>query len=496
MKRITFAINFILLALLTQAQNPQNLCGISNTQADWLTKYQANPDRYEKSGDPLYVALAIHLVDDIEEIHFPHKSEIYDALCALNEDFEQANIHFYVTHDFNYITDSYYAEPDINRAYELVSNFNTPNKIDIFFVHNFDLPTSVSYPVDHLGIILQNYMLAPHNHHQWTHQMGHFFSLPHTCYGWDLWEQFPDGFDFTQPAPDSINWLPVELVDGTNCTVAGDGFCDTPPDYLANPWICNEDGESSIIQHDPAGVAFRSDGSFFMSYSNDDCQTRFSEEQIAAMRAYIENEDTMFLTTETPLPDISDTPLEQYYPIGGEEALLTDSNTIVLSWEEAENATKYIVQIAPFPSFQSLTWEYYSDTSSLVLSGLEPNEHYFWRVRAVSEWSSCTPYSDISDFRTPTFVSANELEVFRNVVIRPNPVAVGQNMQMQFKAQNKERSSMTILNTQGRVLSQKSINPVIGMQSMAIPTASLAPGIYFLQLQSSKGFHYEKFVVQ
>ena len=61
-------------------------------------------------------------------------------------------------------------------------------------------------------------------------------------------------------------------------------FCDTSPDYLNFRWSCNEDSESYQLQTDPDGVNFRSDGTLIMSYSNDECANRFSEEQISAMQ--------------------------------------------------------------------------------------------------------------------------------------------------------------------------------------------------------------------
>mgnify|MGYP000043822657 FL=1 len=52
----------------------------------------------------------------------------------------------------------------------------------------------------------------------------------------------------------------VEKVDGSNCEYAADGFCDTPPDYLAYRWTCNQStGTSFGTMLDPNGESFKSD---------------------------------------------------------------------------------------------------------------------------------------------------------------------------------------------------------------------------------------------
>ena len=86
---------------------------------------------------------------------------------------------------------------------------------------------------------------------------------------------------------DGMGWgevQAVERVDGVNCDIAGDGFCDTPADYLNYRWNCNNQGLSNVTQTDPLGEKLKSDGSLIMSYSSDVCSYRFSEEQIAAMQ--------------------------------------------------------------------------------------------------------------------------------------------------------------------------------------------------------------------
>jgi len=98
----------------------------------------------------------------------------------------------------------------------------------------------------------------------------------------------------------------VEKIDGSNCTFAADGFCDTKPDYIASRWNCDENSNGFTEQTDPNGEKFYSDGSLFMSYALDNCSNRFTEDQIAAMRANLIDEKPSYLGNENvidPIPD-------------------------------------------------------------------------------------------------------------------------------------------------------------------------------------------------
>ena len=80
-----------------------------------------------------------------------------------------------------------------------------------------------------------------------AHEFGHFFSLEHTFAG-----------------------SGVELVDGSNCTTAGDGICDTPADpYVAGEPLENYiDGDCNFInvQTDANGDYYTPDVGNIMSY--------------------------------------------------------------------------------------------------------------------------------------------------------------------------------------------------------------------------------------
>jgi len=93
-----------------------------------------------------------------------------------------------------------------------------------------------------------------------AHELGHVLGLPHT-----------HGLGNTG--------VTAELVDGSNCDVAGDQFCDTPADpNLLNKVNANNCNYTGTVK-DPNGQSYNPDVSNIMSYSMDACMNSFSNQQ-------------------------------------------------------------------------------------------------------------------------------------------------------------------------------------------------------------------------
>lgn len=103
-----------------------------------------------------------------------------------------------------------------------------------------------------------------------AHELGHSLSMLHT----------------------HSRGLGVELVDGSNCNIAGDLLCDTP----ADPNLSDHVNSSCVYtggEMDPNGQPYQPDTRNVMSYSRKSCRTHFSQQQIDQMREY--HEDHMAL---------------------------------------------------------------------------------------------------------------------------------------------------------------------------------------------------------
>ena len=101
-----------------------------------------------------------------------------------------------------------------------------------------------------------------------VHELGHFFSLPHTFNGWENGAVPTNPEKVTRTGPSA------------NCSSTGDKFCDTEADYQGERWFC----PYNDIKFDSNNDQYHPDSSIYMGYASDECMTRFSNMEIAAMQ--------------------------------------------------------------------------------------------------------------------------------------------------------------------------------------------------------------------
>ena len=214
--------------LFAQSDHPAGWCGTPAVKSDWLTDFQRNPEIYSFTrGGTEYVPMTIHVVGDDDGNGYFAEPNILEAFCVLNEDFAQVNIQFYIAGEINYLNNSNWFEHNFNQGEQMMNINNVFGTANCYIVAD---PAGncgyFTYQGD--AVALAKGCLQP-NDHTWAHEMGHFFYLPHTFFGWEYLDGDPD---YSQPAPLVIdggwNDFEVEKVDGSNCNTAADGFCDTP----------------------------------------------------------------------------------------------------------------------------------------------------------------------------------------------------------------------------------------------------------------------------
>jgi len=156
---------------------------------------------------------------------------------------------------------------------EITTKYNVERRINMYFVTFFSSTINacglaelggIGNPTSAFILIRKDCV----NARVFAHEMGHFFSLKHTFEG-----------------------SGTELVDGSNCTVEGDGICDTPADpYEEGDDLANYvDNTCRFINNkqDLAGNYYNPDLGNIMSYY--ECNTcGFTWGQLTAMaQAYL-----------------------------------------------------------------------------------------------------------------------------------------------------------------------------------------------------------------
>lgn len=463
-------------ATWAQAQAPAP-CGTPEGISPWLRNFQQRVASAPRSTDVLYVPMQIHVVGTDEGAGYMARDIVLRSFCNLNRNYEQANIQFYLAGDINYIDNSRYYQHEYDGGYELIERNNVPNVANCYIVEGAAGNCGYFFPgVD--GVVLAKSCTQPQDK-TWAHEMGHFLSLPHPFYGWE-WAD--DNHDYNTPAPNDWDGQPVERVNGANCQAAGDGFCDTPPDYLNYRWSCTNDGVSSVVQTDPNGETFVSDGSLYMSYSNDACANRFSPDQIAAMRANLfEERPNLIVNSPDPSQVTIDenTTLQVVSP--APETVFTEG-PVRLQWEPVPNATHYIVQVNPFSIFSIVFNEFVVETPYIDFDNLLPNRTFYWRVRPYSDFATCTSYIGVSSFKTGALVTATQtLYADESVRVYPNPVTAAGGATIDISSPTATYVHWLLKDVHGRTLQQQQA-PLALQGLMTVPTQGLPAGLYFLHI--------------
>ena len=429
---------------------PADFCGSNQGRPKWLQQYQQSPESFRKGGDTtLYVAMTVHLLGTDEGAAYYSENTLLDAFCKLNESFAPAGIQFFLAGDVLYHNNSaYYRHATVLEGAEMMFTYNVPNTLNTYFVS--DPAGNCGYNLPYAGIA-NRISCSGADDITWAHEVGHWLSLPHPFFGLEGGINWDDTTppNFADPAPERvtadytffqdilildtliIDTVFVERTDGSNCSFAADGFCDTNPDYLASRWNCNGAGVSAVVQHDPADVAFQSDGSLIMNYANDNCQNRFSPQQQEAMRAFLLARRANWLSAAPALPPTTETANLTLPMDGG----TVDSSEPLLSWEAVPQATAYLVQVSRLNSFPpALTDNYLAGTNSLTTDTLLDNRTYFWRVRAFNGYHTCTAFSTRQSFITTAPVvgtqTIGELTQWR---IMPQPLMAGQDLRLEWE---------------------------------------------------------------
>jgi len=485
-KFIPFVL-FLLAGQFVVAQGiiSNNWCGTTGVKP-WLTQYQndrtALQYRHNDDSTWLYVPMTIQIVgNDAGGGYYP-VDLAFRVICEMNEQYQNAHIHFYLTpgDGFRYINNTAWYMHDFDAGSDLINENRLSDRVNAFIVAD---------PAGNCGYSWQDAIVigkscSNKGNSTWAHEMGHHLSLPHPFVGWE-----GTSWNFNQAAPDTVGGNAVERVDGSNCYESGDRFCDTRPDYINYRWPCDGNYESPFLLTDPVGDTFRSDASLIMGYSYDACASRFTPEQIAAMRANLYTEHANYLQlTEPPAEIADDTMVQLISPI---DSATVQYDKFELHWKKVPNATYYLVDVSISKNFapKMVLETVYDDTMLLVDKPIPNNRVMYWRVRAYSEWDVCQTDDNVQlgIFRTRNLSATNELENLLAADLTPNPVAGGASATLLIVTEESSDAQLQVHDMAGRLCQQRSIRLSAGENLLDIPTGNLQTGLYTVILRNEKG---------
>lgn len=241
------------------------------------------------------VPIQVHIIRQSDGQGGTDEHTIFKAIDLVNDMYAEAEIEFYVSKKINYIdSDRFYDFAKMDE--ELIAQANDiPGALNIYFANTVSANDNAICGYTHMpGSDKDRIFMAKgcvDNGSTLAHEIGHYLSLMHT-------HGFSSGSG--------------ELVNGSNCSEAGDLICDTPADPKLTG-VVNTDCEYTGNAKDLNGDPFNPDVSNLMSYAPSYCRATFTQEQINQMLFSLQQNHTNlqrnddFITVADVLQEIAQT---------------------------------------------------------------------------------------------------------------------------------------------------------------------------------------------
>jgi hypothetical protein len=482
MKRLI--LSFLLLLFFSSSYAQQGLCGtvLSASQEAWLKHFvQSEMGKATKSGKSVtrYIPLKAHIIGDDNGNGYYPMSTLLQVICELNAKYVPVNFVFYLYGDVNYINNTaFYVDGSSLAADNAMIQNNIPDVLNVYFVQAS--PGLCGYYSPSLDCVVIIGGCGQPGNTTIAHELGHFFSLPHTFFGWEN--------NTTPPVNQQ------ERVNGSNCSTTADNFCDTPADYISVRWNCPYTG----TKLDANGTPYNPDPTLFMSYSSDACQNRFSLQQIAAMQADATSRNVMINhTPPTNFNAITAAP-SNCSPTGFSSTLLPGNATF--TWHKPANADLTYLQLRKY-GLGSFVADIVTADSFYTFTNLEYQTAYQWKVKCFNAANTCgtaTSYSAFNYFITadlPLNIT-NSAGQMASIELLQNPIPNGNNAMLHFGNTTKdEKYAYDLVQLNGQTLLSQSFEKTADKSNYTLETNSLQPGIYIIKLTCSSTQIVKKIII-
>lgn len=534
MKKILF---FTLLFLLffaplsikaQQTTSKPMVCGLSTQDADVIYNEMIALRERHPVVAPMravaYVPVWFHLVATTEGTGRAPMNKVLDMLCEWNRLYSVNGVDllFYIKGINNINSTGLYSGP---RSFSGENAIRTNKKTDgmnVFLLDNANDPAqptatvlgyyqntggNVQYDADWFVIV--NSQVTVPGAVTIAHEAGHFFGLPHPFYGWETCPFKPAAPDYRAPATVSCLGGGVYTVEnaartGTdaNCSTAGDGFCDTPPNYNlgfgyngSNP--CVYVG----LATDPKGVKIDPDETNIMDYFTG-CETKFSPMQRTAMQNnYLNSSNRGYIRVGNVAPSVTTLDLPTLTsPVNG--ATTTFFNNFTLSWAAVPNATGYVVEIAKTPTFFDSRILVSATNSLNINSSMVSNyltasgQNYYWRIKPYSNYVFCSEFTTRQNFVAGGLNGTKEISGISNFEVSPNPLSKNQSLQLNMTSERAFDAQVKLYNVAGQLIQSKNKRFEVGFTSQNLSVSNLNNGLYILTVESENGVINKKVVIR
>lgn len=456
-----------------------------------------------------YIPVTIHNVaGNSNGLGKTSEQAILGFLCGLNALYADQDVQFFMYGPIrNRVSNFIYNNAGTSTSRNQMLSYRVTNTLNLIIGASVNNPRASWYDPSGDFVFLLQQMLTSAAVTE-AHEIGHFFTLPHTFYGWegqDVLALYPSG-QIPPPCSSSPN-APERVARtgaGANCAIAGDGFCDTPADYFSSRLNCPFPAFS-----DCAGDPLNPDESNMMSYAFDACINSFSQEQKTAIaidiaaRSWVSNTPP----TTTDVTGVA-APVS---PLNGAQLGDINDPTVLLEWSPVTGATRYYLEVygTNFPGLwlpntndpiykgviNSSTPQFNLSTANLVAGS-----RYVWRVKAFNELSTCAGFSTYANFEATSGVTTaiKDLPIEKQMSFsaNSNPITTSSITFSVYSAED-VIGSIKIYSIDGREalsLTKQQINT--GDSMIQLPAEHLENGLYVAVLITERGQLQQKIIVQ
>lgn len=460
-----------------------------------------------------YIPLSIHNVaGDANGLGKTSEALIMAFICGLNDIYAAQDVQFFIHNViYNRVNTFIYNNAGSGQARNSMMSYRVPNTLNLIIGASTNNPTASWYDVQGDFVFLLQQMLTPEAKTE-AHEIGHFFTLPHTFFGWegnDVRTLLPNGGNVN--CSYGSGWFAhvPERVPRTgsraNCQTAGDGFCDTEADYFSSRINCPYPNNINDCDGNPLDV----DESNIMSYAFDACVTGFSTEQETAIAMNIASRSWVTNTPPTTAA-VTGSPTVVSPADGGQLGDI-NSSTVRLEWTPVTGANWYYLEVVgtKFPGL------WLPDNTNIIYRGLlysglthfdlptnnlVAGSRYAWRVKAANSLSTCAPLSTYSKFEAVASITTNieDLPIERQMTftVSNNPVSTS-SIPFNIHAATDVVASIRLYSMDGReVLSFTKQDIGAGDTVVQLPAEGLANGLYVAVLSTATGQLQQKVVIQ
>lgn len=472
------------LSLFSYASNAQSLagdgCGTVTTQEEMQAIYDFvqsnNAVKHKTTTTVDSIPLTIHIVSKDDGTGGYPLQNLFPLICNLNTRYAPVSMYFYIAWPIRFISNSSYYQHDFSTGYQMMQSNHVGQTTNVYLVE--DPAGTCGYFSPGADGVAIGKKCAAVNSTTLVHELGHYFGLPHTFYGWE-----------NGNTPTMSKQELVRRGVGANCTTAGDGFCDTDADYLYNRWSCPYNGFNVLL--DQTGDTLKPDPTLYMSYSDDACMTRFSTLQIGAMRNNLYNKRN-YLRTKTATPYAAMSVPTVINPVNN----MIYSNTKWISWNNVPGAEYYYVKItsAALPTVirqEALT----NNTYMNITMPLSAGANYLVTIVPLNGKNVCGTNTIGYPFSYSTALGVEDATAKDNkILVQPNPII--NQASISITTLKKGNYSLQVYNMAGQLMQQQPEHHQGGSLNSTINMASFPNGVYTLAIVGEGFKAVEKMIVQ